>query len=298
MRVFRYVLIVLVAFAVTLLLWFFRPMSPSGLKGGLYSQAYLVGEIQVCRLWDKPLTTLLSSFPEAATSLSSVPFFLRPLFPPKAELYLFSSQEGDNRWVMAVDLGWRSRLFKTLHGFVMGQIQYRGFGALEGENTIRTPSGRKFSVYQDAGTIFVATGVGLSQKVPGSVAEGETGLSLVSSPDKNILTLLFSNREMAFEKAIKDLEEEIGFLILPSAGSLTDGTLMVRYAGDNSLAAEIILGVREGGDIEGVEGDVGYLLDLLDRVLSTRNLKTERTIRNEGNKIMARMIMHLNGGKQ
>ena len=297
MRASRYILIALAAFVVVLLLWFFRPLPPSGLKGGLYSQAYLAGEIQVCHLWDKPLIAILSSFPETAGSLSAIPFFMRPLFPPKAELYLFSSQEGAG-WTAAVDLGWRSRLFKALHGFVMGQIQYRGFGAVEGENTIRTPSGRKFVVYQDAGTLFVAEGEALSQKIPGSIADSGAGLPPELSPEKNILSLSFSNKEMAFEKVVKDMEEEIGFLLLPSAGSLMDGTFMVRYAGDNSLAAEIVLGVREGGDMEGVEGDVGYLVDLLDRALSTHDLKTERTIRREGNKIMAKMIVHLNGGKQ
>ena len=297
MRASRYILIVLAVFAVVLLLWFFRPLPPSGLKGGLYSHAYLAGMVQVHHLWDRPLIAILSSFPETAATLPSVPLFLRPLFPPKAELYLFSSKEGGG-WVMAVDLGWRSRLFKALHGFVMGQIQYRGFGAVEGENTIRTPSGRKFVVYQDAGTLFVAEGEALSQKIPGSIADSGAGLPPELSPEKNILSLSFSNKEMAFEKVVKDMEEEIGFLLLPSAGSLMDGTFMVRYAGDNSLAAEIVLGVREGGDMEGVEGDVGYLVDLLDRALSTHDLKTERTIRREGNKIMAKMIVHLNGGKQ
>ncbi len=297
MRVFRYILIVLAAFVAVLFLWFFRPLPPSGLKGGLYSQAYLAGEIQICRLWDKPLMAILSSFPETTGSLSSIPFFLRPLFPPKAELYLFDSQEGAG-WAAALDLGWRSRLFKALHGFVMGQIQYRGFGAVEGENTIRTPSGRKFVVYQDAGTLFVAEGESLSQKIIESVADSGAGLPPELSPEKNILSFSFSNKEMAFEKMVKDMEEEIGFLLLPSADSLTNGTFMVRYAGDNSLAAEIVLGVREGGDLDGVEGDVGYLVDLLDRALSTREIKTERTIRREENKIMAQMIVHLNGGKQ
>ena len=199
---------------------------------------------------------------------------------------------------MAVDLGWRSRLFKALHGVIMRQIQYRGFGAVEGENTVRTPSGQKFLVYQDAGTLFVAAGESLSQKIPGSAGDSGAGLPPELSPDKDILFLSFSNNEMAFEKAVKDLEEEIGFLLLPSAGSLTDGRLMLKYAGDNSLAAELILGVRDGGDMEGVEGDAGYLLDLLDRALSTYDLKTGRTIRREGNKIMAQMIVHLNGGKQ
>jgi len=282
MRASRYILIALAAFVVVLLLWFFRPLPPSGLKGGLYSHAYLAGMVQVHHLWDRPLIAILSSFPETAATLPSVPLFLRPLFPPKAELYL----------------GWRSRLFKALHGFIMRQIQYRGFGAVEGENTIRTPSGRKFVVYQDAGTLFVAEGEALSQKIPGSIADSGAGLPPELSPEKNILSLSFSNKEMAFEKVVKDMEEEIGFLLLPSAGSLMDGTFMVRYAGDNSLAAEIVLGVREGGDMEGVEGDVGYLVDLLDRALSTHDLKTERTIRREGNKIMAKMIVHLNGGKQ
>jgi hypothetical protein len=297
MRASRYILIVLVAFVAVLLLWFFRPLPPSGLKGGLYSHAYLAGMVQVHHLWDRPLMAILSSFPETAGPLPSIPFFLRPLFPPVAELYLFSSKEGGG-WVMAVDLGWRSRLFKALHGFIMRQIQYRGFGAVEGENTIRTPSGRKFLVYQDAGTLFVAEGEVLSQKIPGAVMDSGAGLPPELSPEKNILSLSLSNKEMAFEKVVKDLEEDIGFLLLPSADSLMDGTFMVRYAGDNSLAAEIVLGVREGGDMEGVEGDVGYLLDLLDRFLSTHDLKTGRTIRKEGSKIMAQLTLHPNGGTQ
>src|SRR3989304_2806236 len=111
MRASRYILIALAAFVVVLLLWFFRPLPPSGLKGGLYSQAYLAGEIQVCHLWDKPLTAILSSFPETASSLSSIPFFLRPLFPTKAELYLFDSQEGAG-WAAALGLWGGSRGFR------------------------------------------------------------------------------------------------------------------------------------------------------------------------------------------
>jgi len=192
---------------------------------------------------------------------------------------------------MAVDLGWRSRLFKALHGFIMRQIQYRGFGAVEGENTIRTPSGRKFLLYQDAGTLFVAEGETLSQKPPESIADKGLGLPPAVSPEEIIVSLSFSNKEMAFEKVIKGLEEEIGFLLLPSAASLKEGTLKIRYAGDNSLAAEIDLNVREGGDMEGAEGDVDYLLDLMDRLLSTHDFKTERTIRRENNKIMTQLIL-------
>lgn len=290
MRAFRYILIILAAFVVVLLLWFFRPIPPSGLKGGLYSQAYLAGRVQVHHLWDKPLIAMLSSFPETAATLPAVPRFLRPLFPPAAELYLFSSKEGGG-WAMAVDLGWRSRLFKTLHGFIMRQIQYRGFGAVEGGDTIRTPSGRKFLFYQDAGTLFVAEGETLRQKPPESIADSGLGVPPAVSPEEDILFLSFSNKEMAFEKVIKGLEEEIGFLLLPSAASLKDGTLKIRYAGDNSLVAEIDLTVREGGDMEGAEGDVDYLLDLMDRFLSTHDFKTERTIRRENNKIMTQLIL-------
>ena len=290
MRASRYILIILAAFVVVLLLWFFRPIPPSGLKGGLYSQAYLAGMVQVRHLWDRPLIAILSSFPETAATIPAIPFFLRPLFPPVVELYLFSSQEGGG-WAMAVDLGWRSRLFKALHGLIMRQIQYRGFGAVEGENTIRTPSGRKFLLYQDAGTLFVAEGETLSQKPPESIADRGLGLPPAVSPEEIIVSLSFSNKEMAFEKVIKGLEEEIGFLLLPSAASLKEGTLKIRYAGDNSLAAEIDLNVREGGDMEGAEGDVDYLLDLMDRFLSTHDFKTERTIRRENNKIMTQLIL-------
>ena len=290
MRASRYILIILAAFVVVLLLWFFRPIPPSGLKEGLYSQAYLAGMVQVHHLWDRPLIAILSSFPETAAALPSVPLLLRPLFPPVAELYLFSSKEGGG-WVMVVDLGWRSRLFKALHGVIMRQIQYRGFGAVEGENTIRTPSGRKFLLYQDAGTLFVAEGETLSQKPPESIADKGLGLPPAVSPEEIIVSLSFSNKEMAFEKVIKGLEEEIGFLLLPSAASLKEGTLKIRYAGDNSLAVEIDLNVREGGDMEGAEGDVDYLLDLMDRFLSTHDFKTERTIRRENNKIMTQLIL-------
>lgn len=306
MRIFRYGLIILAALVAVVLLWFFKPMPPSDLKGGLYGHAYLAGMVKIRHLWDRPFTSIISSIPGGKASLPPIPFFLRPILPQAVELYILSNKEGGGR-ALAIDLGWRSRLFRVMHGFIIRQIQYRGVGAIEGKYVIRTPAGLKLLVYQDAGTLFVAEGEGLISKIlkPSSDRGPELnipplkGLAPQVDVEKDIAYIAFSNSDMEFTKVIEDVEKEKGFLILPSVSSIKGGSAELRYASGNTLVAEISLVAREGGDIEGIEGDIGYLLDLLDRFLSTRNLKTELTINKENSNIMAHVMIHpANGGAQ
>ncbi len=291
MKTLRYAFIILAAFIIVILLWFFKPLPPSDLKGSLANHAYLTGMVNVRHLWDRPFAAIGSAIPPKAASLPSIPSFLRPILPPNVELYLFNSREGGG-WAMTVDLGWRSKLLRMMHGLIMEQIQYRGFGAIEGENTIRTPSGHKFLIVQDAGTLFVAEGENFSREILKPASDRSAGLTPQVDAGENIAYISFSNREGEFAKVIEDEEKEIGFLILPSAGSLSDGIIKVRETAGDTLVAEISFGVREGGDMEGVEGDISYLTDLLDRFLSTRNFKTDKTINKENGKIIAQVMIH------
>ena len=294
MRTSRYILIILVVFVI-IILWFFMPVPPSDIKGSLYSRAYLTGMVRVPRLWGSPFPEIISSLPGKPISLPSIPFFIKPFLPPAAEIYIFGSKEGGGRAV-AIDLGWRSRLFRILHGFIIGQIQYRGFGAAEGENIIRTPSGLKLLVYQDAGTLFLAEGEELIGKILKPDLDKGKGLVPGVNMEQDIAYISFSNNEMEFANVIEGLEKDIGFLLLPSAGSLKDGIIELRYAKGETLSAEISLGVRGGGNTEDIEGDIGYLIDILDRFLSTKNFKTEKTINKETGKIIVEVIIHPTGG--
>lgn len=303
MRTSRVVLIIIVALIVVSLIWFFRPVLPSDLKGDLYGSSYLAGMVKIKYLWDSPFISIISSVPGMGESLQRMPFFLRPLLPPTVELYMLTNSAGGG-WGVAVDLGWRSRLFKLLHGFIMEQIQYRGFGAIEGENIIRTPDGFRILLYQDAGTLFVAEGEDMIGKIHG-LAHAQSHMGSVGTSGgvtakvkekRDIAYISFSNHDMEISMAIEELERSIGFLLFPSAGSIKDGTIAVRYASGKNVVAEIYIVAREGGDIEGIEGDISYLLDLLDRFLSTSNFKTDRTINRENNSIIAQVMMHLSGG--
>lgn len=311
MRIIRCGLIVLAVLIVVFLLWFFRPLPPSGLKGNLHAHAYLTGIVKVRHLWDvrgdKSVTSIISSIPtlriDSPVSLRPVPFILKPLLPQTIEVYLLKGEEKGG-WAIAADLGWRSRLFKLIHGFIMGQIQYRGLGAIEGENIIRTPGGLRILVHQDEGTIFVAEGDNIIEKILGAVHvrnyKGSVGalegFAAEGREKRDIAYISFSNHNREVSKAIEELEGNIGFLLLPSADSIRDGTIRVRFAGGNSPVAEISIVAREGGDMEGIEGDISYLLDLLDRFLSTGNFKTDRTINRENNSIIAQVMIHQSGG--
>ena len=55
---------------------------------------------------------------------------------------------------------------------------------------------------------------------------------------------------------------------------------------------------REDGDFEGLEGDITYMVTLLERFLYAQNMKTDVTINREENKITAQIMIHPEGGKQ
>ncbi|MBI5756711.1 MAG: hypothetical protein HZA12_07275 [Nitrospirae bacterium] len=285
--------------ALIVAVWFFKPLPPSVLKERLYGQAYLASAIKIRSIWDKPFASIIASVPGGLDYIPAIPFFLRPLLPPVAEVYLLSSK-GEGGWAIAADLGWRSRLFKTMHGLIMDQLQYRGVGALEGEYTLRTPSGRRLLLYQDGGTLFVAEGDALIRRIIEagsdiSYTQGSPYLqerSLTFDDKKVILYLSFTNKEGDVERAVAILERGIGFLLLPSAGGISDGAVNVRSAGENTLIAEMSVTAGEGGDIDGIEGDIGYLSDLLERFLSAQNMKTEKGITKEDGRITAQIMIH------
>lgn len=303
MRILRYGLTVIVVLVVVILFWIFRPLPPSGLKEGLYGHSYLAGRVKIRRLWDRPLSSIIPSTPVGKTALPDVPFFLRPLLPPTVELYGLGSKEGGG-WAIAADLGWRSRLFRILQGLIMDQIQYKGIGAIEGENMIRTPAGLRLLVYQDGGTLFIAEGEMPIRRILGP--ESGSGLDMSIGPlkglspqvdeGKDIAYIAFSNDDMEVTRIIEEVEKEIGFLLLPSISSMKGGTVKLRYASGDTLVGEILLTAREGGDIDGIEGDISYLVDLLDRFLSVPNFKVDKTINKEDGHIMAQVMIHPGGG--
>lgn len=303
MRILRYGFTVIVVLVVVVLFWIFWPLPPSGLKEGLYGQSYLAGKIKIRRLWDRPLSLILSSTPGGKTALPDVPFFLRPLLPPTVELYALGSKEGGG-WAVAADLGWRSRLFRMAQGLIMDRIQYKGIGAIEGEYMIRTPAGVRLLVYQDGGTLFIAEGEMPIRRILGR--EPGSGPDLGISPlkglfpqaneGKDIAYFAFSNYDMEVTRVVEEAEKEIGFLLFPSINSMKGGAVKLRYASGDTLVGEIFFNMREGGDIEGIEGDISYLMDLLDRFLSARNFKIDKTITREDGNIMAQMIIHPGGG--
>lgn len=300
MRISRYRLIAAgILAALIVAVWFFKPLPPSVRKERLYTQAYLASVIKIRSIWDKPFASIIAHVPGGLDTVPAIPFFLSSLLPPVAEVYLVSSKE-EGGWAIAADLGWRSRLFKTMHGFIMNQLQYRGVGALEGEYTLRTPSGRRLLLYQDGGTLFVAEGGALIRRIleHGSgtdYTQGSPylqGRSLTFDDRKVILYLSFTNKEGDVERAVAMLERGIGFLLLPSARSISDGAVNVRSAGGNTLIAEMSVTAGEGGDIDEIEGDIGYLSDLLERFLSAQNMKTEKGITREDGKITAQIMIH------
>lgn len=303
MRILRYGLTVIAVLVVVVLFWIFRPLPPSGLKEGLYGQSYLAGKIKIRRLWDRPLSSILSSTLGGKTALPEVPFFLSPLLPPTVELYVLNSKEGGG-WAVATDLGWRSRPFRMVQGLIMDRIQYKGIGAIEGEHTIRTPAGVRLLVYQDGGTLFIAEGEMPIRRILGRESGGGPdmrisplkGLSPQANDGKDIAYIAFSNYDMEVSRVVEEVEKEIGFLLLPSISSMKDGAVKLRYASGDTLVGEIFFNIQEGGDIEGIEGDISYLMDLLDRFLSARGFKIDKMINREDGNIMAQIMIHPDGG--
>lgn len=303
MRTLRYGLTVIVILVVVVLLWIFWPLPPSGLKEGLYGQSYLAGKIKVRHLWDRSIASILSSTPGGKTVLPDVPFFLRPLLPPTAELYVLDSKEGGG-WAVATDLGWRSRLFRMAQGLIMDQVQYKGIGAIEGEYMIKTPTGVRLLVYQDGGTLFIAEGEMPIRRIlgrelgssPGLRISPLKGLSPQANEGKDIAYITFSNYDMEVARIVEEVEKEIGFLLLPSISSMKSGAVKLRYASGDTFVGEIFFNIREGGDVEGIEGDISYLIDLLDRFLSAQNFKVDKRIKREDGHIMAQVMIHPGGG--
>ena len=85
---------------------------------------------------------------------------------------------------------------------------------------------------------------------------------------------------------------------MPSAGSLIKGSIDLRQTGSDTIAGTILLTVREDGDFKGLESDVTYIVDLLDRFLSVQNMKTDSTINREANNLTIQIMIHPDGEKQ
>ncbi|MBI5192867.1 MAG: hypothetical protein HZA08_05435 [Nitrospirae bacterium] len=299
MRYIKYGLIFLAVLILLVLILFFRPEPASLLKSDLYEHSYIAGTFKTRYLLERPVTTIISSIPGGKSSIPGVPFFFKPLIPPTAELYVLKNVEGGG-WAAAIDLGWRSRLFRRIHGIIMNQMQYRGFGAIEGKSILRTPTGVKIIVYQDKGTLFIGEGEHVVKSImypaQGGSVKSSVGLSSQVSDKRDMAYLLFVNNDKEFSKVIEGMEQEKGFQILPSVNSLRGGTIKIRRPTGSTLIAELSLLINDNGDITGVENDLGYLADLIDRILSTNNLKVDKTINKENGNITAQVMIHPVGG--
>ena len=307
MRIFRLrtVPIVILLVIVAVVLWLLIPLHPSARKDILHGKAYITGTVRIKPIFDKPLSSIVSALPGNSSALSNVPFFVRPLIPPVIKFYLQGSREGEG-WAVVADLGWRSRLFRMLHGIIIGQMQYRGMGAIEDEHVLRTPSGTKILFYQDGRTLFVAEGNNIIEKIIGpSSNEGtvpdraDIQKAAMETGDKRVIAgISFSNIDGDITRGIDMLESKSGFLLMPSAGSLIKGSVDLRQTGSDTIAGTILLTVREDGDFKGLESDVTYIIDLLDRFLSVQNMKTDSTINREANNLTIQIMIHPDGEKQ
>ncbi len=300
---FRIVALVIVVIIAAGVLWLLIPLHPSARKDKLSGQAYMAGVVRMNILWERPFSSIIASLPGDAAAVGAVPFFIRPLIPPVMEFYLQSSKDGGG-WAIVTDLGWRSKVFGMLHRVIIGQMQYRGIGAIEGEYVLRTPSGTRLLFYQDGRTLFIAEGENIIGKIAGNGSltknADRADLQDIASgtQDKRVMAnMSFSNIDGDVTKGIEMLEGKAGFMLLPSAGSLIKGSMDIRKTGRSTIAGVITLLVREDGDIEGVEGDATYLADLLDRFLSGQNMKTDRTINRENSKITIQIMIHPDGEK-
>lgn len=305
MRYIKYGLITIAVIILVVLIWFLIPEPPSSLKGNLYGDSYIAGTIRVSSLWKRPFNAILSSITNNRSSVPEIPFLLRPFIPPTAELYVLKNKEEEGGgWTAAIDLGWRSKFFRRIHSIIMEQMQYRGVGAIEGKYIIRTPAGSGILVYQDKGTLFIGKGDSLIKKIltplQGKVInqnlKSSEGLMSQISDGKDIAYILFLNNGMEFSKVVEGIERENDFSLLPSVNSLRGGTVKIRHPGSDTVVAELSLMIQDNGDISGVENDLGYLLDLFDRLLSTSNLKIDRTINKENGNITAQVMIHQVGG--
>jgi len=297
-------LVILIIIA-SLLLWLLIPLHPSERKDSLYGQAYITGVVRTKPLLDKPFSSLISVLPGNPAAADNVPFFLRPLIPPVMEFYLQGGKQG-NGWAIVADLGWRSKLFRMFHGVIIGQMQYRGMGAIEDEYVLRAPSGKRILFYQDGQTLFFAEGENIIEKIigPETIAgynRDRTDLQK-SAPDAGddrvISSISFSNIDGDVTKAIEMLEGKAGFMLMPSAGSMIKGSFDIRQSGSDTVSGMIALVGREDGDFEGLEGDITYMVTLLERFLYAQNMKTDVTINREESKITAQIMIHPEGGKQ
>lgn len=301
----RTIALVILIIIVSVLLWLLIPLHPSARKNTLYGRAYVTGLVRIRPLLDKPFSSIVSSLPGNPAAAGNVPFFLRPLIPPVMEFYLQGSKEG-NGWAIVADLGWRSKLFRMLHGVIIGQMQYRGMGAIENEYTLRAPSGKRLLFYQDGQTLFVAEGENIIEKIIGP--ETITGhatdradlqeSALKTGDDRFICSVSFSNIDGDVTKAIEILEGKAGFMMMPSAGSMIKGSFDLRQTGSDTISGMIALVGREDGDFEGLEGDITYMVTLLERFLYAQHMKTDVTINREESNITAQIMIHPEGGKQ
>lgn len=303
MRYIKYGLIIIAVLILLVLILFFRPEPASMLKSNLYEHSYIAGTVKTRYLWERPVTTIISSIPGGKSSIPGVPFFLKPFIPPTAELYVLKNAEGGG-WAAAIDLGWRSRLFRKIHGIIMNQMQYRGFGAIEGTSILRTPAGIRIVVYQDKGTLFIGEGERVVKSIMYPVqgqganinVKSSDGLISQISDKRDMAYLLFINNDKEFSGVIEGMEQEKGFQVLPSVNSLRGGTIKIRRPSGSTLIAELSLLINDNGDIAAVENDLSYLTDLIDRIISTNNLKVDKTINKENGNITAQVMIHPVGG--
>ncbi len=299
------ILLVILILVFSAALWLFIPLRQTARKDILYGRAFVAGVVRVRPLLDRPFSSMVSALTGNHAAMDNIPFIIRPLVPPVMEFYL-QGGNGGAEWAIVADLGWRSRLFRMLHGVIMGQMQYRGMGAIEGEHILRTPAGDRILFYQDGRTLFIAEGENVIAKItgPDSVAGTGTERADIQKPAadagdrKTIASVSFTNIDGDITRGAGMLEDKAGFILLPSSGSLMRGSVDIRKTGGAALVCTIALTAREDGDAAGLEGDVTYILALLDRFLSAQNMKTDSSLAREENRITVNIMIHSDGESQ
>ena len=240
--------------------------------------AYLAVVIRTSALTGPPGSTILTGL---GSAVPRIPGRLAFLLPPAFSVFLHSqgTMVGEG-WTLATDLGWRSRLYALGSGFFKDRLE------------------PNVSLIQDHGTLFVTRNRLLLQDLAlrragrnsGAPAPG-VSVALNNPPD-TLITVDLSNANRELIPWVERFQAGARFLLFPSIAEVESLHAVVQWKEGSPMHGAMTILAKHTRATEQVRADVEYLMDLLDRVMSTGDVGMEKTVQATPGRIEAAVTLH------
>ncbi len=263
--------------------WLFWPQPPSPHREAVAQDAYLAVVIRTSALTGPPGSMIL---PGLGSAVPRIPGWLAFLLPRTFFVFLHSRDAAVGEgWTLVTDLGWRSNLYAMGAGLLHERL------------------GADLVLIQDHGTLFVTRNRLLVQDLmlrppgrdPGTRARARPwGMAFTLPPDApdTLIAVDLSQAHRELTPWVERLQARTQFAIFPSIGEVEFLHAVVQWKEGSPMHGELTILTRTAQAATMVQADVEYLLDLLDRVMSTADVGMDKEIRTTPGQVELAVTLH------